>query len=89
MDKYSGKTGNQVLQMAIEAKSFDEMKEHLEGLRYKQALDKSRLPELVETAMRKIRLAQVVPLVARSRQIPIIFQSLRQSLVAHIYWLVS
>lgn len=52
MDKYSGKTGNQVLQMAIEAKSFDEMKEHLEGLRYKQALDKSRLPELVETAKR-------------------------------------
>ena len=52
MDEYLGKSGNEILQMAIDAKSFDEMREHLSALAAKQSLDKSRLAELVDTAIR-------------------------------------
>ena len=38
--------------MAIDAKSFDEMREHLEALAKKRSLDKRRLHELVDTAKR-------------------------------------
>lgn len=52
MNDYKGKSGNDILQMAIDANSFKEMREHLSAIASKQSLDKSRLPELVDTAIR-------------------------------------
>lgn len=52
MDEYLGKSGNEILQMAIDAKSFEEMREHLSALVSKKSLDKTRLVELVEAAER-------------------------------------
>ncbi len=52
MNKYLGKSGNEILQMAIDAKSFGEMREHLSALVSKKSLDKTRLVELVDAAER-------------------------------------
>ena len=52
MDRYKGKSGNEILQMAIDAKSFEEMREHLSALVSKKSLDKTKLVELVEAAER-------------------------------------
>ena len=52
MSKYDGKSGNEILQMAIDAKSFEEMRCHLVALANKKSLNKKRLAELVDTAVR-------------------------------------